>query len=166
MGESFAIDTHSESVLRTSARHMAAQIMATMTDAVANQCGCTPCATWRDRYKRVVLTLEEWLGDDANMHHTLTGQSREHWVIELSRERVDPRLGSLALCLLHVVGERLARTEAGREHDAGYALLYYALTNEDRARRLWLSLPTRAEVLQEDDLAARAAVGQLQREKM
>lgn len=162
MRETFAIDTHSSSVLRASARHMAARLMMSMTDAAAGDCVCAPCGAWRTRYENVVQMLEEWVGP-ASCDVPLTGESREHWIVELATARVDPRLGGLALALMHVVAERLAHSEEGRKHDAGYALLYYALTNADRARRLWLSLPTRAEVEQDAERSAIAGVRKVQR---
>lgn len=158
MIETFAIDTHSERVLRTSARHMAAQLMTSMTDALASTCACPACSEARARYGTVIRLLEEWLGPKYDVPLTFTGQSREHWIVELARARVDPKLGNLALHLLHVASERLARCEAGRQNDAGYALLYYALTDETRARSLWLSLPTRAEVGRDAEHAMLAAV--------
>lgn len=150
--------------LHTSARHLAAQTLTLMSDALASQCQCSLCAALRERYARVVEVLEEWLGSSVEIPITFTGQSREYWIIDLVRARVEPRLGTLVLHLLYVVGERLAHTEDEKQkNDIGYAILYYALCDEKRARSLWLSLPTRAEVAQDGERNTFAALRKVQR---
>lgn len=150
--------------LHTSARHLAAQTLTLMSDALASACKCSLCAALRERYARVVDVLEEWLGSSVDIPITFTGQSREYWIIDLVRARVEPRLGTLVLHLLYVVGERLEHTEDEKQkNEIGSAILYYALCDEKRARSLWLSLPTRTEVAQDREQNTFAALRKVKR---
>lgn len=158
------MSTTTDRALHTSARHLAAQTLTLMSDALASGCECSLCASLRERYALVVEILQEWLGSSVEIPIQFTGQSREYWIIDLVRARVEPRLGTLALHLLYVVGERLALTEDEKQkNELGYAILYYALCDEKRARSLWLSLPTRAEVAQEGEKNTFEALRKIQK---